>query len=432
MFELKNQNILVYGTGLAGTSAVSFLLKNGANVFVYDDNNQNAIENTTHLDSLSNVSSLDIKLCVVSPGVEILENNNIQILKQNNVEIVSEFSFGFSMVKGKTICVTGTNGKTTTVNLLYDIFKTHKRDVFLCGNTNVPITSICDKTTSKSIVICEVSSFALETARNFKPHIATILNIAADHLNRHKNMDTYTQEKLKITALQDDKDIFAVKKEEDYPTKAQKIYYSTKDDNVNGAYVLGGYIYFGKKKIIGIDKIKLLGEFNLQNVLCAITIAKTCGVKNKNIKKAIENFKPLKHRLEFVRSLHGVSYVNDSKSTNPDSTIKALSAFNKPIILLLGGSKKNLEFAPIFEHLQNVKQIIAFGESGNIIKKQAQNCEFEPIITTKQMVEAVKLAHDMAQADDVVLLSPACASFDEFSSYKHRGEVFIDYVKELK
>lgn len=425
------KNFLVYGTGLSGTSAVSFLLSRGAkNVYIYDDNKKVEISDTTTLENLDNIAALNLECVILSPGVQILGNENIQKFIDNNIDFISEFALGFEYVQGKKICVTGTNGKTTTVNLIYEMCKQKFKNVFLCGNTKIPITKIANLTSKDSIVICEVSSFALETAKDVKPYVSSILNITKDHLNRHQTFENYTKIKSKITKVQDKDDYFVCLDSFDIKTDATIVNYSLNDKS-SGAYLQNNFICYKNKKIINKDQINLIGEKNLENILCAVTISKLLKVKNRQIKKVLKEFKGLKHRLQKVMVKDNITYIDDSKATNPDSTIFALNSFNNKIILLLGGSDKGYSYDDVFQYCFNVKKILTFGQMAEKIKMAALQNNFEQVVSFDKMKEAVEYATKIAENGDVVLFSPACASFDEFNSYDERGNEFIKIIKEI-
>ena len=423
----------------SGKSAVKFLLERGAKcVYIFDDNKTEILENTKTLQNFEDVVSKKIDYAILSPGVQVLGNKNIELLKENKIPYISEFCLGFLCAFGKKICVTGTNGKTTTVNLIYNILKKKYKDVFLCGNTDTPITQIANKTTKNSILVCEVSSFALETiTKNFSPDVSVITNIKVDHISRHKTINNYIKSKLNITKYQKNNEFLIINKKDDIKTKAQKMYFSNIDKNSN-IYVENNYIIYKKiknnkikkEKILNINKIKLLGKYNLENIMCAILVAKIFDINNHKIKKAIYSFLPLKHRLEIVCKKGGVNFVDDSKATNPTSTICALDSFQKKVILLLGGSDKGYEYDEIFEYTKNVKHIITFGQMHEKIYECAKRNNFFDVTKFNNFYDAVCYAKQIAKSGDIVLLSPACASFDEFNSYAQRGDKFVEILKE--
>ena len=429
--KILSKNFLVYGTGLSGTSAVSFLNSRGAKkVYVYDDNEIKEIKNSYTLYNLNDLKDLDIECVILSPGVQILGNKNIELFKKLNIPYISEFYLGYLFCQGKKICITGTNGKTTTVNLIYEMLKSSFNEVYLCGNTDMPITKVANMTSENSLIVCEVSSFALESCgKQFKPYISSILNITNDHISRHGTFEKYKKLKYLVTNYQDNNDYFVASENFDVVTNAKLLTYSLNSIS-SGAYVKGKYIYFNKHKIVNKKHINLIGQKNLENVLCAVTIAKILKVKNFIIKRAIKNFKGMKHRMQNVYEKDGVTYIDDSKATNPDSTICALESFNNNVILLLGGSDKGYKYDDIFKHVNNVKEIVTFGAMSEKIKNTAIENQFDCVISFSSLKQAIYYAKKVAKDGDTVLLSPSCASFDEFSSYAERGEFFTRLVKE--
>ena len=309
------------------------------------------------------------------------------------------------------------------------MLKQKYKDVYLCGNTDTPITKIANLTNENSILVCEVSSFALETAKKIKPYISSILNIGIDHISRHGTFENYSQIKKKITSFQDANDYFVCNSDFNIITNANCVTYST-NEKTNGAYLYKGYICYQGKRIINKKQIKLKGDKNLENILCAVSIAKLMKVSNHKIKNVIKNFKGLPHRLTVVYSKNNITYIDDSKATNPDSTICALDTIKDETILLLGGSDKGFKYDDIFKHTSHVKMILTFGEMAEKIKQTAINCGYKEVLSFKNMEDAVIYAISIARSKDVVLLSPACASYDEFNGYAERGERFAKIVAE--
>jgi len=447
----KNKNVLIFGYEKSGKATLLLMKKVGANVFIYDDKlkvkiqdckKNNKKENCTpqilfsdFLDKdatviyeIKDLHKYNIHICIISPGIS-LENPAIKQIRKNKIKIVSELEIGAEFCNGKIFAITGTNGKTTSVHLLASIFKTAKKQCFLCGNVGTPISEIALQTTPESLIVCEVSSFQLETTKNFKPYATAILNLQPDHLNRHKTIEIYTRLKNRINKFFKSKKIFNI---DDKLTAEIASEFNTAINcsilqKTNGCYVSQNNIYYQDEKIMPTNNIKLIGKKNLENILCVIALAKQIGIENKHIQKAVENFTPLPHRLEFVGEVNGVKYINDSKSTNILSTLMALESVGEDVILLLGGSDKNLDFSSIFSNFK-IKTTICFGEVMKKIEAVAKNTN---LITAKTFNDACNVAFKIANKNDVVLLSPACASFDEFSSYEERGERFKENVKKL-
>lgn len=419
--------VLVYGLKKSGQSAAKFLAERGALVYAYDDK-KSFIENATVIKNLSLLSGKNLDFVVLSPGVDI-NSPKIQELLLSGVKIKSELELGTENLKAKLFTITGTNGKTTCVNLLYNIFKQAGKETELFGNVGTPITSIVDNLKRTAYGVCEVSSFQMETTEKLKSFASALLNITPDHLDRHKTMENYINLKLKLLEQAKHK-VFNADDEISYnlSKRFNKAVLFSKNRATNGAYVKGEFIYYKNSKVMKTELVTLRGEKNLENVLAVITLAKLGGVKNADIIKGITSFKPLEHRLELVDVVDDVSFVDDSKSTNVASTLNAISAFTgKNIILLLGGRGKELDFAPIFEN--KLYAAVCFGECGLDILKVARA---ERVAYEENLKAAFNKAYELARPGSVVLLSPACASFDEFTSYKQRGDYFKRLVRSVK
>lgn len=419
--------VLVYGLKKSGQSAAKFLAERGALVYAYDDK-KSFIENATVIKNLSLLSGKNLDFVVLSPGVDI-NSPKIQELLLSGVKIKSELELGAENLKAKLFTITGTNGKTTCVNLLYNIFKQAGKETELFGNVGTPITSIVDNLKRTAYGVCEVSSFQMETTENLKSYASALLNITPDHLDRHKTMENYINLKLKLLEQAKHK-VFNADDEISYnlSKRFNKAVLFSKNRATNGAYVKGEFIYYKNSKVMKTELVTLPGEKNLENVLAVITLAKLGGIKNADIIKGITSFKPLEHRLELVDIVDDVSFVDDSKSTNVASTLNAISAFTgKNIILLLGGRGKELDFAPIFEN--KLYAAVCFGECGLDILKVARA---ERVAYEENLKAAFNKAYELARPGSVVLLSPACASFDEFTSYKQRGDYFKRLVRSVK
>lgn len=419
--------VLVYGFKKSGQSAAKFLSERGALVYAYDDK-ESFIENATVIKNLSLLSGKNLDFVVLSPGVDI-NSPKIQELLLSGVKIKSELELGAENLKAKLFTITGTNGKTTCVNLLYNIFKQAGKETELFGNVGTPITSIVDNLKRTAYGVCEVSSFQMETTENLKSFASALLNITPDHLDRHKTMENYINLKLKLLEQAKHK-VFNADDEISYnlSKRFNKAVLFSKNRATNGAYVKGEFIYYKNSKVMKTELVTLRGEKNLENVLAVITLAKLGCIKNADIIKGITSFKPLEHRLELVDIVDDVSFVDDSKSTNVASTLNAISAFTgKNIILLLGGRGKELDFAPIFEN--KLYAAVCFGECGLDILKVARA---ERVAYEENLKAAFNKAYELARPGSVVLLSPACASFDEFTSYKQRGDYFKRLVRSVK
>lgn len=407
--EVANKKFLIYGTGVSGMSAFKFLQEKGAEVFLYADKKPDNIQVQNYINNISYAIDNKFDYVVLSPGVNIIGNKNITKLKKTGALFMSELELGYLFCKGKFIAVTGTNGKTTCVSLLNHILS-KKYTTFLCGNVGTPITSIADKTDENSIVICEVSSFMLEmVSPNFRPDVSVILNITPDHISRHKTFDAYFKAKLEITNYQTEKDFLFVSKElENIQTNAQKI------------------VVYEKKY-----KSNLVGNFNNLNIAFCQSVVQLFGIGKREFNKNLQTFYPVAFRLQTLGEKKGVLYINDSKATNPDSCVKAILSMKKPVIVLLGGSDKGNSFVDIFKIKNKIKLAILYGQTADVLEADANFCNFNKIIKFESLKIALSLLQKFVKRGDVVLFSPACASYDEFDNYIERGEFFTKYFNEL-
>ncbi len=427
MKSFSGKKCLVYGMGVSGKSVCRLLHNLAVCVSVYDDNPKFSDIFCFEKNPLEK----KYDFIVVSPGVKVIDNPLIQHFQLNKTPIVSELDLGFSFLKGKLIAVTGTNGKTTICTLLCDIFKKAEKEVFVCGNIGLPLCSVVEKTTKKGITVCEVSSFQLELSQIFNPDIALISNLSEDHIDRHENFAEYVKMKNKIcqnfknqtlVLNQDDKNSKLI-------TQPKNVGFFSRFPQKKGAYVKDGIIYFNKSKIMEVDEIGLLGEKNLENVLACVYVAMTWKISPKIIKDAVCEFLPPPHRVELFAKINKVSFYDDSKSTNPSCVQSALMCLKeKRVILLMGGVNKNFSFDGVFKDCSNIVKILAFGESREEISLSCEKAGLECLMFNK-MQEAVEFSLTVCKAGDCVLLSPGCASFDEFSSYKERGQLFKKIVR---
>lgn len=430
--------VLIAGSGVSGRSAYDFLYNKGYDVEFADEKILNAKE--IDFDKIEKDRLFEgLSFIVTSPGIS-LDLPFLKEAKKRKIKIVGEFELGSQKLNGDIIAVTGTNGKTTTVSLINFLLKSIDKNVFLGGNIGVPVTRFCEKSNIDDVSVLECSSYQLETVKNFHAHIACILNFSVDHLARHKTLKRYIFCKQKIVSNQTGDDFLVVNADNDLlmnnipKTKAQIYYFSTKK-KVVGCYIRSGCIYFNdnkkEEKLLSLKRIKLLGEHNLSNVLAASLVV-FLETKNKELLKDVINFNGVEHRIEYVKTIKGISFYNDSKATNIDSTLVALKSFKCEINLILGGSDKGYGFDELFKNLpKNIKNIAIFGETKHKIAFSAKKYNFENFKICETLKESVKFCFDVGQNGSIVLLSPACASFDYFSNYEERGNVFKQIVKEI-
>ena len=424
--RLKGKRVLVYGLGSSGQEACRILHDEGACVSLYDDDRR--FSGLFCFEKQPQKQKYD--LVIVSPGIKVQGNSLISHFEKETI-VMSELDFGFLFVKGKVIGITGTNGKTTVCSLLGKIFDAAGKQNFVCGNIGLPLCTVARKTTRKSVTIVEVSNFQLELSKHFRPNIACVLNITEDHIDRHGSMEEYKRVKNKIFQNAKAGDCAVINLDDaealtlSFP-KRKKFFSKLVLDK--GAYLKNGYVFSDKKKIMLQSEVPLLGEKNMENVLCCVSIARLFHIKPQTIRKAIAQFKAPAHRLEFIGEFEGVKVYNDSKSTNVACTIMAIeSVGDKNLILMVGGRNKDNDFDKLFSKRFCVKKVVAFGECGKDIASVAKKYNYD-VEEFEKMEDATKYVRDFACEKDVVLFSPACASFDEFSSYAARGQRFRELI----
>ena len=444
---IKNQNFLVLGVSKSGFAVANYILSKGGKCFIYEELSSvkidNAISELLELGAVRiNKDSIDkllnyIDVVIISPGVPI--NHEIAVKSKNlGIRIIGELEFGYLQFLPTIIGITGTNGKTTTATLIDAILNEQGVKSLLVGNVGVPITSkVCDAN-SDSICVAEVSSFQLETTSSFCPHISCILNIAPDHLERHYTMENYIFLKKRIFKNQRESEYTLLNYDDElvrsFSNEAKsKIKYISLKEKVDGAYRIEDKLFFGDEFIISQKSLMLKGEHNVYNTLFAICVCKLLGVNNEAIVNALLNFKGVKHRMELIANIAGVEYYNDSKATNTASTITAIENMSKPSVLILGGSDKGENYLELFKKIKEscVRHVIIMGATRLKMFESAMSVGCTNITLTYDFATAVKIAKLIATEGECVLLSPACASFDAFSSFEERGDKFKAIVEEV-
>lgn len=451
--NLENKKVLLVGLAKTGVSTIKKLDKLGARILVTDIKSKEKLEDILNeLKDLNNVEYIlgyhpedisDIDLTIVSPGVP-LDLPFIEKLRSANIKIIGEVELAYQLSRNPIfIAITGTNGKTTTTSLVGEIFKEAKKDTYIVGNIGNPVIDTVDFTDENSVLVTELSSFQLESIDVFKPKVSTILNITEDHLNRHHTMENYIEAKARIFMNQQNND-FCILNYDDKKVRAlservnaNKIFFSRKKQLEEGIYldINNNIVIEIDEKVVLLNKeeLSLPGNHNLENCMAAAGIAYVSGISIEVIKEVLRTFAGVEHRQEFVRNLNGVMYVNDSKGTNPDSTIKAVQSYKRPIILIAGGYDKESNFDELLEVAkENVCALVLLGQTANQIAECAKNKGFSNINIVKDMKEAVSVSNKLANNGDVVLLSPACASWDMYKSFEVRGKDFKDNVSNLK
>ncbi len=426
ILNLKGKSVLVYGMGISGQAACKLLHEKGACVSTYDDEGRFI----TYFAHEKNPMEKRYELVVVSPGIKVLGNPLITHFLSKGTNIISELDLGYYFSNGKVIGITGTNGKTTVTSLVGEIFKASGSKTFVCGNIGLPISSIALQSDENSVIVCEVSNFQLELSKLFSADIACLLNLSEDHIDRHGSFEEYLRVKEKIVTHNGGQKLI-LNFDDELVKKIQinkKTLFFSKNMLKKGVFVKNNYIYHNKIKILPLSEIPLFGEKNLENVLAAVAIAVSLKVKPEVIRKAVREFKAPPHRLSYLGQVNGADIFDDSKATNISSTISAVNSLgDRGLILLLGGLNKDFKFDEIFDKGWDFEELICFGKAGQEIFDCAKKYGYNPKIFAS-LKETAYYLRDNVQAGQKVLLSPACASFDEFSSYSVRGEMFKEIM----
>ncbi len=448
-----DMKVLVAGLARSGLAAAELLLRAGALPMLYDQKEQGEFGPqlsslldrgcTLHVgaDPLALLTQTDI--LVISPGIP-LDTALVQAAKARGILWMGELELASRFARGILYAVTGTNGKTTTVSLLGDIFRQAGKLAFVCGNIGYPLSSAALTSKADDVLIAEVSSFQLESISGFHPHIAAVLNLTPDHLNRHGSMVNYARLKRNVFANQNGMD-FAVLNYDDAIVRsmadglrAHIVWFSRKETLTEGAYLKADNICLRlddeEQVICGVQDIRIPGQHNLENVLAAVLIAGLALVPSAVIRHALMCFAGVEHRIEFVNEMDGVRYINDSKGTNPDATIKALEAMTAATVLMAGGFDKQVSFDQLAQSVsQNklIRQVVLYGQTAQLIARAFDSTGFAAYQVTDSMEEALFLARSLAEPGYNVLLSPACASFDQFSDYEQRGKRFKELVNAM-
>jgi UDP-N-acetylmuramoylalanine--D-glutamate ligase len=456
--ELKDKRVLVVGLGKSGVASALFLKAHGARVTVSDTKSGDELRNeipvlldhgiTVETGGHGDRTFRGQDLIVVSPGVPV-DAPSLAQAKAQGVSVIGEIELAARFLPGPIMAITGSNGKTTTTTLAGEIMTAAGFSALVGGNIGTPAISLAERAQPETVIVLEVSSFQLETIQTFRPKVAVVLNVTPDHLDRHRTFEAYTDAKARIFENQQTSD-FTVLNADDSTcvamatrTRAQVYWFSRQKEVQQGTWVRDGNILFrevagqhssaqsaaGQREVMPVSEIPLKGAHNLENVLAAVCAGVLMGCAPGKIRQAVREFKAVEHRLEFVASIGGVDYYNDSKATNVDATIKALESFPANIHLILGGKDKGSDYTVLNDLLrQRVRRVYTIGAAAAKIESQIKASE---IVHAETIEHALRKAYAAAQSGDVVLLAPACASFDQFKNYEHRGQAFKEIVRAL-
>ncbi len=442
----SRQTFLVLGVSRSGKAAAEFLLNRGATVYVYDDVAGERIEQT--IAKLCEVGAKTVgreelsrmaEVCdglLLSPGIPI-DHPVAVSFKRNGKGVMGESELASRFLRCPVLAVSGTNGKTTTVSMLTETLNKGGFQAKACGNIGFPMVEFVGMG-EEEIAVAEISSFQLETLNSLRPHIAVLLNVTEDHLNRHYSMENYVFLKGKLLKNLTETE-YAILNYDDPVTRSfaektkAKVFYFSVRERVFGGYYEDGKLYFCNEEIMSVDDLPMEGVHNVQNALAVMIAAKLMGVKNEDVVAGLTQFKGIKHRIERICEVDGVTFIDDSKGTNVDATLKAVETMKTETILLLGGKNKGYDYRKLFSKLQNGKVVhaVLYGENRYELLKAARECNFETVTTCEEFSFAVRIAKMKAERGQAVLLSPASASFDAFASYEERGDKFVEIVRSF-
>jgi len=449
MMDLLDKKISVIGAARSGIGAARLIKKMGGIPFVSDSGSDEKLKESVNVLSIENIEYetgkhsekiFDCDFMIISPGVPA-DAEVIKKAKNKRIKMFSEVELASRFCKGKIIAITGTNGKTTTTSLCGHVFESCRKKTYVAGNIGLAFSEIASDVKENEFVVLEVSSFQLDLIEKFKPVVAVILNITPDHLNRYENsVEKYALSKQRIYENQDQNDYLVVNGDDETTLKflsgykSKSFLFSLNEEQQNGCYVTGNQIISKKNNseifCCSIDDITIRGEHNVANAMAVIIIAKIFDLHNEGLKEALKTFQGVEHRLEFVREIDGIKFINDSKATNVDSVWYALRSFSEPIFLILGGQDKGNDYEKIKKLIiDKVKKIYAIGSSAEKIFNFFHS--FVKVEIKESLEEVASASLSEAREGDVVLLSPACASFDMFDNYEHRGKVFKEAVNNL-
>ena len=451
--NFEGKKVLVCGMARSGVSAAQCLYELGARVTISDSKAEEKLA-----EALQPLEGMDIRRClgdqaqpadlesydlaVTSPGIP-MQAPILRAVQAAGVPLIGELELGAQVSRAPLYAVTGTNGKTTTTTLIGEIFRNLGKTTYVVGNIGYPFTACALQCGEEDVAVAEVSSFLLETITTFHPHIAVMCNITEDHLNRHGTMEEYIRVKERIFENMGQGD-YAVLNLDDPIVRgmAERIpcapaFFSRRQEVETGAYLEGEEVVFSlnghKKRVLRADEIRIPGEHNLENALAATALAMLAGVPAPVVRHTLKTFPGVEHRIETVRTVEGVTYINDSKGTNVDASIRAVRAMKAPTVLLAGGYDKHTDFLPLAREIltSKIHTVVVLGDTAEQIERALRAVGFESILHAKTFEEAVLLARSCAREGENVLLSPACASFDMFQDYEERGRVFKEIVSRL-
>lgn len=434
------------GLARSGTAAANVLLENSKSVRINDMHAKEDDETVEELKSKGAEVILGTHPLHVLDGIDIIVKNpgipydNIILAEamKRDIPIITEIELAGQLADGEIIAITGSNGKTTTTTLTTEMLSESSLAVKVAGNIGLVATEIAQTVDRDESLVLELSSFQLLGIQRFKPSIAVLLNIFEAHLDYHKTMENYMGAKFNIFRNQTETDYLVYNADDTKIVTAIekapsiKVPFSVTQRLPNGAWMDQDYLYYREEKVMPIADIVLVGAHNLENILAAIAAAKLRGATNEGIYKVLTTFSGVKHRLQFVDNIKQRLFYNDSKATNMLATQKALSSFKQPVILLAGGLDRGNDFQALLPYLKHVKGLVVFGQTAEKLKKLGEQADITNIVAAEDVEDAVVKAYQASAEEDVILLSPACASWDQYRTFEERGDMFIQAVHRLK
>ena len=445
--SFSHKKILVLGLAKSGVTAAALLHKLGAFVTVNDKKPfsenpeaQGLLEQGIKVicgDHPIELLDEGFELIVKNPGIPY-NNPMIAGALEKGIPVVTEVELAYEISEAPFIGITGTNGKTTTTTLVYEMLHEDDKHPLIAGNIGTVASGVAEEATAENTIVIELSSFQLMGIVDFKPKIAILTNLYDAHLDYHGTKKEYIAAKTNITKNQTELEYLIVNADQEETlevarqSKASIIPFSTQKVLTEGAYIFDGWIMFNQEKVMEIEKIALPGKHNLENILSAMAAAKLSGVNNSAIQRVLQSFTGVRHRLQYVTEVNGRKFYNDSKATNILATINALAAFKHPVVLLAGGLDRGNEFDELLPYLKNVKAMITFGQTASKMERIGKEAGIKFIKRVDNVDKAVPEAYRYSESGDVILLSPACASWDQYKTFEVRGDIFIEAVHKLK
>ncbi|MCM3003867.1 UDP-N-acetylmuramoyl-L-alanine--D-glutamate ligase [Priestia koreensis] len=444
--DYKEKNVLVLGLAKSGMAAAKLLNILGANVTV---NDQKPFEENEAAQKLQEagltvvcghhpLELLDgVEVIVKNPGIPYSNPLLAEALKRN-ISIITEVELSYQISEAPLIGITGSNGKTTTTTLIHKILEESNKKPLIAGNIGTVASEVAELATNENVIVMELSSFQLMGTKTFKPAVSVFLNLFDAHLDYHGTREEYAHAKANIFANQTPSDYAVINADDETVmslaenVRATIVPFSTSKVVESGAYIKDGSMFFQQEEIMSVNEIVLPGKHNLENILAAVAAAKLHGASTEAVKKVLTTFTGVKHRVQYVATVQDRKFYNDSKATNILATKAAVTAFEQPVILLAGGLDRGNEFDELKPYLKNVKAIITFGQTAEKIERVAKEAGIQTIKRVDNVEKAVPEAYQLSDAGDVILLSPACASWDQFKTFEERGDMFIDSVHRLK